>query len=559
MPHVCMLDGCDRRANYDYIGGVGQYCSHHKKSDMINISIKRCKQQGCLKCPSYGLEKGRADYCRTHKSVLMYDVKSKLCNELECKKQAIFGLENCKPLFCSQHRKDGMIDVKNKKCTFPGCHHQPTYGIPGGKSSRCKVHKEPHMNDIRHKRCEYSGCSVRPTFNYIGLKGKYCNEHKLDGMIDVTAIFCISPGCTITNPCFDYIGGKGRYCKTHMLPGMVDVKHKTSLCISEGCTTRASFGVINGIPEYCKKHKTSAMSLLIYSKKCIICNKQAVFDIPTGKGTYCADHKSDAMINVVSTKCAVDTCDTTASYGRPHMGTNYCFKHRLPGTVRRPNGLCQYSSCKQRAMYGINNTLKHCVEHKLYNEINYTEISCKSCGLMMVLDSDDLCEYCNPTSFKSVKMLKQKMLIHYLQSRAELPNPTMIDTMIDKGVCGKERPDIVYELSDKVIIVECDEHQHHDRDDICESTRMKNIGQTYGGMPVFFIRWNPDKYIPASNVSTIDSLAKRQQLLGDLIRDIIHDSIILPYNALVSVLYLYYDGWSGLLSESWNTLVLYEN
>jgi hypothetical protein len=126
----------------------------------------------------------------------------------------------------------------------------------------------------------------------------------------------------------------------------------------------------------------------------------------------------------------------------------------------------------------------------------------------------------------------------------------MTDSTIDGGICGKERPDRVFDFGDKIVIVECDEHQHKDRACTCEQTRMVNIGQSFGGLPVYFIRWNPDNYSPQNDKKIPESLSKRHKLCGDLITDIKEGKIELP-NALVSAIYLYYDDWTSIVEEKW--------
>jgi len=87
------------------------------------------------------------------------------------------------------------------------------------------------------------------------------------------------------------------------------------------------------------------------------------------------------------------------------------------------------------------------------------------------------------------RLAKQNDLMNYLDAR-DLKGVST-DIVIDKGECGKERPDRVYDFGDKIVILECDEYQHRDRQCLCEQTRMVNIGQSFGGIPVYFIRWNP--------------------------------------------------------------------
>ena len=171
----------------------------------------------------------------------------------------------------------------------------------------------------------------------------------------------------------------------------------------------------------------------------------------------------------------------------------------------------------------------------------------------MILDNTAHCEYCNPDSFITAKLAKQNAMFTYLDSRQELPAPYSSDKIIDNATCGKERPDRIYDCGDKIIIVECDEYQHKGMPLECEKTRMCNIGQYFGGIPVYFIRWNPDSYEPKHAKRALDTITKRNKLLGDFLRDIICERIQIP-KALVSAIYMYYDGWDGIQNESWKVL-----
>ena len=82
---------------------------------------------------------------------------------------------------------------------------------------------------------------------------------------------------------------------------------------------------------------------------------------------------------------------------------------------------------------------------------------------------------------------------------------------------------------------------------------MVNIGQSFGGTPVYFIRWNPDEYSPRNENKIPEPLTKRYKFVRDVINDIKKDNIQLPL-ALVSVLYMYYDEWDSLNEEKWHIL-----
>ena len=181
------------------------------------------------------------------------------------------------------------------------------------------------------------------------------------------------------------------------------------------------------------------------------------------------------------------------------------------------------------------------------------ERECVSCHLTMVLDKNGKCEFCDPVRFASNRLAKQNALMEYLDRKNLRGNST--DVVIDKGQCGRERPDRVFEFDDKVIILECDEHQHRDRQCSCEQTRMLNISQMYGGIPVYFIRWNPDNYT-SLDAKLPDPIAKRHKLLADFLSDIRDNVVNLPV-ALLSVIYLYYDGWSSLAESEWMVITQY--
>lgn len=50
-----------------------------------------------------------------------------------------------------------------------------------------------------------------------------------------------------------------------------------------------------------------------------------------------------------------------------------------------------------------------------------------------------------------------------------------------------------------------------------------------------------------------ETICGRYKLVGELIRNIKENTVILP-TAFVSALYLYYDGWKGLIEENWKIL-----
>ena len=223
--------------------------------------------------------------------------------------------------------------------------------------------------------------------------------------------------------------------------------------------------------------------------------------------------------------------------------------------IRRPNAKCKSVGCRELAVWGTNWMPAHCEEHRTEDETNLVEQPCSSCGLLYVLDAEKKCENCNPASFETARLAKQNALMSFMDFRGLFGSST--DIMIDGGICGRERPDRVYELPDKIIVLECDEHQHRERNCACEQTRMVNISQSFGGVPVYFLRWNPDDYAPEDDRKEPECVSARHKLCADFLECVLSGRTALPETgALVYAMYLYFDGWSDYFdTNAWTTVL----
>jgi hypothetical protein len=437
-----------------------------------------------------------------------------LCKGLDCKTRASFDAPGGKGRYCKKHKTAEMIDVKHTRCEHDGCDSRPTFDIKGGKGRFCVSHKTAEMIDVKSKRCEHDGCDSSPTFDIKGGKVRFCVSHKTAEMVDVRSKKCEHDGCN-SQPGFDIKGGKGRFCVSHKTVEMIDVKNKR--CEHDGCK----------IISPC-------------------------FDSKGGKGRFCIFHKTAEMVDVKHMHCEHEGCSTRTLYGKPGHPVSRCSQHREAGMILKPNAKCH---CKEPAVWGINRVPRHCDAHKTSDDENLVERPCISCSLPYVLDKENKCENCNPAAFATARLAKQNALMDSLDVRGLKGDST--DKIVEGGVCGKERPDRLFDFGDKIVILECDEHQHRERAYDCEQTRMINIGQSFGGIPVYFIRWNPDDYSPANSRKLPEDIKKRHKLVGDLIADINENKVTLP-SGLVSVLYMYYDDWSSLAEEQWKVNHSYE-
>ena len=394
--------------------------------------------------------------------------------------------------------------------------------------------------------CEFIGCEKRASFGSIPKVARFCASHKSADMINVVSKTCEHPGCK-TIPIYNIASSKvARFCALHKSADMINVKDKT--CEHSGCKTLPVYNIAGSKEaRFCASHKSADM-INVKAKTCEHpgCNTQPHYNIAGSKvARFCVLHKSADMIDVRNKTCEHPGCMTRPTYNKPGYSPIFCSQHKTNNMIQNPTKKCDI--CKNQAFYGKNKKLTHCEEHKLDNEINLVEHPCKSCGLDYLLDDKELCEFCNPTNFKTGRLAKQNALMQYLDTLNLQGDST--DKIINSGECGKERPDRIFELIDKVIILECDENQHKDRPCECEQQRMVNISNSFGGTPVYFIRWNPDKYKSKEQFP----ISVRHKVCADLIIDIKEKRIELPQN-LTSVIYLYYDNFEQSDLTNWSKI-----
>ena len=561
---LCKHEGCKKvDPCFGLLGKKAEYCAIHKKDGMVDVVHKRCDFEGGCEIlnPAFGKEGSKKRYCSTHKTTEMVDLMNKGCAAEGCSvTHPGFGYKGEKGRYCVTHKKDDMIALLNTtKCIAANCAKSPTFGKEWRKPLYCKEHNTENLDDVMNIKCAFDGCKViNPNYGPKGGLGRWCITHKTPEMINVKSKFCEYNGCDKASPAYDFPGKSktGRYCAVHKEKGMVDIRNKRCDYEDYTCGKLATFGTEGGEKTRCKTHKSDCMVDL---SSRVLCKEEGCKLRPNYgvKGTknvlYCVTHKKDGMVDVSSKICKHDDCETRAHYGKPGLSATKCLKHRESGMISRSKSRCL--NCNEPAIWGSNWVPKHCESHKTEDDVNLCERNCISCKCLYILDSGNRCENCNPTAFAIARLAKQNALMDYLDNRGLKGQST--DKIIDGGICGKERPDRIYDFEDKIVVLECDEHQHRERICTCEQTRMVNIGQSFGGLPVYFIRWNPDNYSPERDSKLPEVLSKRHKLCGDLIRDIKDTKIQLP-TALVSAIYLYYDNWASIAEEKWVILSAFE-
>jgi Holliday junction resolvase len=232
----------------------------------------------------------------------------------------------------------------------------------------------------------------------------------------------------------------------------------------------------------------------------------------------------------------MEKCTTRAQYG-PMLGIKIrCGQHKLPGDVIETQ-TCEVSKCCNYPLYAPEGEYvpRRCKQHaKNTVYINVSEIECLSCKQKdFVNKNSKMCPNCHQYD----KRVRKEIQIKDLFDKAGIEYDT--HDKIYNGSCLRYRPDFVFKYNDRFIIVEVDEDQHKRYPCECDQIRMINLCQDFGGAPVVFIRFNPDKY------KSFDGKLKKSKIdkrFPDLLKyiDIIKH---MPVSSILTVAYLFYDGY----------------
>ena len=542
----CNYKGCSGNPSYNYSQfTAGIRCITHILPGMINVVSKLCSTDGCETRPSYGFLDGKKEKCITHILPGMINLVSKMCSTKHCGYQASFGVIGNIPEKCSKHKLDNMINFYSKLCSTKGCPTYPSFGFPEGKREKCETHKLEGMINVISKLCSTKECETHANFGFPGKIREKCSEHKLTRMIDLSKKYCDYNEC----------GSKASYnlknekipirCPKHADDNMINITFK-QLCNYEDCETTASYGYLKDNKKLrCSKHSEDNMIDLKH-KLCefIDCTNLALYGIESKKPIRCIIHKEEKMLNVVTKKCNDEKCERFAYYGIPGNTISKCIIHKSEGMIFKSGTKCKFindndKKCKKYALYGRFKPL-HCEDHKEDNEINLVLKNCKLCGLSSIVNEKGECSYHDPTLLKKSYLLKQNRVKTLMED-----NKFIIysyDKQIDGGICNRKRPDIIIDFMTHFIVIEVDENQHCGYDNDCEKIRMLEISQSLG-MPVIFIRYNPDKYKPDYKEETKEiKLKDREKILIDCINKCQKNTP--KENGYLRIIYLFFDNYT---------------
>lgn len=114
---------------------------------------------------------------------------------------------------------------------------------------------------------------------------------------------------------------------------------------------------------------------------------------------------------------------------------------------------------------------------------------CEACGITYLKGHHTVCASCD-TSGTRPSRVREKQVAKWLLDAGM--RWTSWDKQLPESSCGRYRPDFTFEVATHVVVLEVDEFEHARPGYECDNRRMLDVYNAYGGMPVVFVRYNPD-------------------------------------------------------------------
>jgi hypothetical protein len=143
---------------------------------------------------------------------------------------------------------------------------------------------------------------------------------------------------------------------------------------------------------------------------------------------------------------------------------------------------------------------------------------CQLCHFTQISRDRKICAKCLPKPFhnspyKEIKLAARlrdwaREGVIQMYSFWNKQNP-----LADPTQCGNYRVDFIFELHEKVVLLECDENQHCGYDKRCEFIRQAKVSLGFGGLPIYWIRYNPDVFRLDGRVHSVKKNDRESVLL----------------------------------------------
>ena len=293
-----------------------------------------------------------------------------------------------------------------------------------------------------------------------------------------------------------------QWCKAHAPPGCVNIVDKH--CDHGDCKRQPTYGFrgVDKRSRWCKAHRPAGATDL-RNRRCEQCDIiNPAFGVPgvDKHGRWCKAHGPPGCVDMRTKRCHFKDCDIMPAYGVPGVDKRgkWCKAHAPADAVDLVNKRCQFKDCTV-----ISQHKAYCANHDTEN--------------------------------KRLTRVRENQVANFLRDQGL--HWTAWNKQLTETACGRYRPDFAFELPTHVVVVEVDEHQHAQPGYACDNARMLDIFGAYGGLPVVFIRFNPDAY-EVEGVRRKVQLRTRLKVLGEELRA----ALATKPKELLTIARLFYDG-----------------
>ena len=116
----------------------------------------------------------------------------------------------------------------------------------------------------------------------------------------------------------------------------------------------------------------------------------------------------------------------------------------------------------------MNSMPEFCEEHKSSEHTNLVHQTCVVCSVLDIVDHEGRCSTCSDYLNKRLHLRKQRLVRSWILGEPALAGFEIYDRPMDGGVCGKERPDFMWDVGTHRVFLEkarSGVHQRHWRED----------------------------------------------------------------------------------------------
>ena len=227
-------------------------------------------------------------------------------------------------------------------------------------------------------------------------------------------------------------------------------------------------------------------------------------------------------------------------------GSQICFHGRLKYRCKEckgfpKRGLCSHEYRKEYCKECKGSQI--CIHDKLKcfcSECGGSRL-CSLCHFTQVSRNKQVCAKCLPRPYhrSPVKEIKLAARLQDWASEKLIPVYSLWNKQnpwADPAQCGKYRVDFIFELENKVVLLECDENQHSIYDQRCELVRQAHVSLGFGGLPVHWIRYNPDSF-RLNGVIRMATAQERESILLSQLQQAFHET---DFDHLITITYICY-------------------